>query len=180
MALNIKCDIYKLSAFALHFFHFAPADISVYVIDQKRRKANRNADIAWVIYACHYPQNNQHNVIGGISQRKQRTSSEGKINGNKAGCNGHGTRYYISGVKMLQNKIKNYRYGCRSKAHKHGFFFAHCVDLNLRFIALVRVFQPRYQRKNSHRHSHTKVSNHLAVIRKAVRNYSVQQAEHHH
>ena len=45
----------------------------------------------------------------------------------------------------------------------------------IRFVAVMRIFQPRYKGKYRHWHRHSEVCEHFAVIRKGERNNSVQQ-----
>lgn len=55
-----------------------------------------------------------------------------------------------------------------------------CVDLFLRFIAIVRTSQSRYKSKCRHWHRYSEIGEHFAVIKKGNRNDSIQQTEYHH
>ena len=54
-----------------------PAYKSIDVIDQKGNKADNNRKIPNVCYAGKYPKPNENPIVGGISQCKIGTSTEG-------------------------------------------------------------------------------------------------------
>lgn len=69
--------------------------------------------------------------------------------------------------------------GSDAKQNKK-FTLADRIDPYLGSLPVVRVPQPCNQCKNSHRHGHTEVSNHLPVVRKPEGNNPVQQTEKNH
>lgn len=167
-------------AFALPHFHFLPAEIAVDIVDQKGDKANNNRNIANVGHARQYPQNNQHHVVGGIRQGKEGASAKSKIDRNKAGGDGKGAGDDVGGIEMRQDEIKHGGNNGGANPHPHRFRLADGVDLNLCFVALIGIAKPRDEGKDRHRHGHTEIGEHFAVIGKAIRNDAIQQAEHHH
>ena len=166
--------------FALPHLHFLPAEIAVDIVDQKRNKAHDNGNIANVGYAGKHPQNNQHHVVGSVSKGKERASAESEIDRNKAGGNGEGAGDDVGGIEMRQDEIKHGGNNGGANPHPHRFRFADGVNLNLRFVALIRVAEPRDEGKDRHRHGHPEIGDHFAVISKAIGNNAIQQAEHHH
>ena len=78
---NQRQRTYHVSAADLLFcclslFHFLPVHISINIIHQKSTEANHYRNVFLVINTCHYPQNDQNNVIGCVCQCKCRTSAK--------------------------------------------------------------------------------------------------------
>ena len=166
--------------FALPHFHFLPAEIAVDIVDQKGNKAHDNRDIANVGHAGKHPQNNQHHVVGSVGKGKERASAESEIDGDKAGGDGKGAGDDVGGIKMRQDEIKHSGNKGGADPHPYRFRFADGVDLNLCFVALIGIAEPRDEGKDRHRHGHAEIGDHFAVIGKAIGNDAIQQAEHHH
>ena len=158
---------------ALPHFHFLPAEIAVDIIDQKGNKAHDNGNIAYVRYARQHPQHNQHHVVGSVGKGKQRTSAESEIHSDKACGDGKGAGEDIGGMEMRQDEIKHGGNNGGADPHPHRFRFADGVDLNLRFVALIRVAEPRDEGKDRHRHGHPEIGDHFAVIGEAIRNNTI-------
>lgn len=76
----------KILSLALSFLHSLPTDKAVDVIEQKRRKADNDRQIANVRDACYYPQNDEDDIVCRIGQGKIRNSAGGQIDGKKARC----------------------------------------------------------------------------------------------
>ena len=170
----------RILVFCLPPLHFPPADVTVYIVRQKGKKANHHGNIFGIGNTCKNPQNDQHDVIGSICQCKCRTSSEGQICRKKACCNRYCAWHDICRMKPLQDVTENDRDGKREKPHQDLFFFADTADPDLCFIPVIGIFSPGDQRKTRHRHGHAQISKHFAVIRKCIGNHAVYHAENDH
>ena len=171
---------FYISVFLLMFFHYFPVYKGVNIIEQKCRKANCNRYVFYIFKTCENPENNENNIVTGVGKRKIRTSSECEINRNKTRSDRKRARNQICCIEISENEIKNSRYRSRKAEHKYNFFPAQAVDFNLRLFSFIRMTQPCNKRKSRHRHRHTEISYHLAVIRKCIRNISVKKAENYH
>ena len=120
---------YRSAVLTLPDFHFLPADISVYVVGQKSGEAYDNGDIADIMRAGHDPQDDQHNVIGRISQCKKRASSEGQIDRYKAGGHRNGAWNNIRRAEVLQNEVKYYGHDSGQYPHKYQLNAAQLIYL---------------------------------------------------
>lgn len=118
----------------------------------------------------HLPHNRAHHTA----------SSEGQIDRQKTRRYRYCTRDDICGIEKFQNKIEYSRNRNGQYPHKYGFFFRYTVYLNLRRITVIRIFKPRNQAKKRHRHRHAEIRNHLPIVCKRIRDYTVKQTENYH
>ena len=105
----------------LTFFHFSPVCKSVQVVCKERSEAHGNRDVFCVLNARQNPQNNQHDIVRRVSERKKRASPEREINREEA-CR-HGNRAWdnIRGIERAQNEVKSHGNSRRQYPHKNNF-----------------------------------------------------------
>ena len=153
-----------ISTFILLYGHFLPAYKTIEVVDEKNSKTNYDGNIRNIAQRSKNPKDNQDDIVCRIGYCIPRTATEGEINRHKACCDRERTRQQVCGVEMPENEIEYNGHGGGENEHKDGFFFADMIDFYLCFVAFIGVSEPRYEGKNSHRHCHTKICYHFAVI----------------
>ena len=164
----------------LSFLHAPPADEAVEVIDQEHNKADDDGNVGDILQGGQRPQHNQHNIVGGVSQRKVRAAAEGQIHRNEAGGDGQRAGHHVGGVQIMQNVVKQNGYCSGQKKHQSHFIPAQAVHSNLRFVSFVGVAQPGNEGEYRHGSGHAQVCNHLTVVAEAKGKDAVQNAENHH
>ena len=160
--------------------HPFPADESIQVIDQKHDKADDNGKVADILLCSQSPQDDQHNIVGGIGQGEVRTAAEGQVYGNEAGGHGQGAGDYIGGVKVIQNEIETKGHQGSQHIHKYKFLIIQPIDSHLCVVSVIGIPQPGNKSEECHRAGHSEVSDHLAKVGKGVGDHTVEQAEHNH
>ena len=95
----------------LPYFYSLPVDVSVHVVRQKGGKADNDGNVSRIRQTCQHPQNNQHDVVRGIRQRKRRTAPERQINRQKTlakyACVGGGPKFRKFGTMRVIYKIED-------------------------------------------------------------------------
>ena len=133
-----------------------------------------------ILYACQYPQKDQHKIVCGIGECKIGASFVGEVDSKKAGGDGEGRGKDVGGVKAVKDKVKNGRDEQTADQHCADLAFGNGMYSDLGAFSVVRMPHPSDQRKDGHGHCHAKIGDHLPVISKGKGDDPVKKTEHDH
>ena len=87
-----------------------PTDKSIHVIQKEDCEIDRNRYILRALQRCQNPENDQHQIVGCVSERIIRGAQHGQHRGQKARRDRYGTEHEIGRIQRPQYIIKH---GCR-------------------------------------------------------------------
>ena len=121
---TVGTELFCLQILTLSFFHSAPADKAVNIIDKKSNEADNNRNILHIFHACENPHDNQNDIVCSICHGEIRASSEGEINCNEACCDRQCAGNEVGCVEIFKTEITPKGDNKCEKAHENDLFFA--------------------------------------------------------
>ena len=91
--------------------HPHPVHEPVDVVDEKDRKADDDGERGKIVHGGERPEDDEHDIVGGIAERVEGTAARREIDGNKTGRHGNGARDEVGGMERLQNKVEGDGHG---------------------------------------------------------------------
>ena len=104
-----------------------PVYEAVEVVDEEDNKTNYDGNIRNIGQCGKNPEDNQNDIVCGVSEGIICTAPECEINGNEACCDRNGARNYICRAEVFKNEIKNNGNGGGENEHKYSFFYAYLI-----------------------------------------------------
>src|SRR5699024_4061515 len=84
-------------------------DEAVNIVGKEHHKADDHRKIGRILQHSQTPQQDEHQIVGGIGHRKQRAAPGGKVDGQKTGGDGQRAGQQVGGAEGSQDEIEYYR-----------------------------------------------------------------------